>query len=111
MIMVMDPVARATYERDLDFALAGSFPASDPLPWTLGMSDASLLARTELLPRPRAAVVEVVLDARSSRYRRLSSLAEVFALAMLVPIGILLVGLPIVAAVRATVAIVMRLNP
>jgi hypothetical protein len=32
-----NPISRAAYERELDLALAASFPASDPLPWTLGV--------------------------------------------------------------------------
>lgn len=35
---LMNRISRAQYERELDLALAASFPASDPLPWTLGVA-------------------------------------------------------------------------
>lgn len=35
-----DALTRAEYERELDITLAGSFPASDPPPWTLGVAAA-----------------------------------------------------------------------
>jgi DNA-binding NtrC family response regulator len=35
-----DALTRAEFERELDVTLAGSFPASDPPPWTLGVAPA-----------------------------------------------------------------------
>ncbi len=105
-VALMDGDTRAEYEHDIDVALAGSFPASDPLPWTLGVSE----MREPHLARPHAAAEDVIVDSSAAR-RRLASFAELFGLLMLVPIAILLIGMPIAAAVRAAVAVVMRLNP
>lgn len=55
--------------------------------------------------------IDVIVDPRASfGYGRLVSVAEAIALAALVPIGILAIGIPIVAAIRAAVAVVLRLN-
>ena len=110
-VELMDRVTRVEYERELDLALAGSFPAGAPVPWTPGVARQPQAIRTDRLPRPRAAASDVIVDHRAAfGYRRLVSIAEVMALAALVPIGILLIGLPIVAAVRAAVSVVLRLN-
>ena len=110
-VELMDRVARAEYEREIDVALAGSFPASDPLPWTLGVAMQPETIRTDRLPRPRAAASDVIIDPRAALgYRRLVGVAEAMALLALVPIAILLIGLPIVAAIRAAVSVVLRLN-
>ena len=106
-VTLLDRQTRAEYEHDIDVALAGSFPASDPLPWTLGVPDTREVTHQRM---PRAARVDVIVGG-SATSRRLRSFAELFGLLMLVPIAILLIGLPIAAAVRAAVAVVMRLNP
>jgi len=111
-VELMDPAARAEYEREIDLALAGSFPASDPLPWTLGVAMAPEAMRTDRYPLPRAAAVDVIVDARAAfGYRRRASIAEAMFLVALVPLAILLIGLPIVAAIRAAVSVVLRLTP
>jgi hypothetical protein len=108
-VELMDRITRATYERELEVALAGSFPASDPLPWTLG---AALEAPPRQLPRPRPAATDVVFDpAAAFGYNRLIGVVEGFGLAILIPIGIVLIGLRIVAALRAAVSVVLRLIP
>jgi hypothetical protein len=109
MVELKDRVGRADYERELDLALAGSFPASDPLPWTLGIAAEPQMASSVRQTRPRAAASDVIIDSRSFG-RRLATVVEVIALAALVPIAILLIGLPIVAAIRATVAVALRMN-
>ena len=107
----MDQVTRAEYERELDLALAGSFPASDPLPWTLGLAMEPVAFRSGHVPRPRASAVDVIVDPRAAfGYGRLVSVAEAIALVALVPVAILAIGLPIAAAIRAAVAVVLRLN-
>jgi DNA-binding NtrC family response regulator len=42
-------ITRAEYERELDAAIADSFPASDPPPWTFGQS---VIARMEAQVAP-----------------------------------------------------------
>jgi hypothetical protein len=109
-VQLKERVTRAAYDRELDFALAASFPASDPLPWTLGVAVPHEVARVDRIPRPRAAATDVIVESRTPGLRRLASVAEAFALAALVPVAILLIGLPIVAAIRATAAVVARLG-
>jgi hypothetical protein len=109
-VALMDLTTRAAYEHEIDVALAGSFPASDPLPWTLGAAMAPEAIRMDRLARPRAAASDVMVDARAFGHRGFASVAEAICLAALVPIGILLIGLPIVGAIRAAVAVVLRMN-
>ena len=98
-------LTRAEYERELDAAIAGSFPASDPLPWTLGapswMDQEATVPKTGSAP----AVTEVIL--RDDGYRvggfRLASLGEAIALAAMVPFAILIAGVPVVALVWGVV--------
>jgi len=51
-------LTRAEYERELDAAIADSFPASDPLPWTLGASSWMEFEP----PRPKAARIPAVTE-------------------------------------------------
>jgi hypothetical protein len=93
-------LTRAEYERELDAVIAGSFPASDPPPWTLGASSWMDLAA----PIPKAgsvpSVTEVIVG---DGYRvggvRLANLGEAIALTAMVPLAILTVGAPLVALV------------
>lgn len=100
----IDTSARARYEREIDVALAGSFPASDPLPWTLGFAVEPEVVMSEPLPRPRAHAVDVVVSASRSAHRG-RAIAEVIGFALLVPVGILLIGVPIAAVVRAVLSV------
>lgn len=91
-------LTRAEYERELDAAIAGSFPASDPPPWTLGASPWMDLE----VPVPKTGTGQVVTEVIvRDGYRvggvRLASLGEAFALAATVPLGILIAGVPVVA--------------
>ena len=43
-----DALTRAEFERELDVTLAGSFPASDPPPWTFGVSSTDFDERDRL---------------------------------------------------------------
>jgi len=93
-------LTRTEYERELDAAIAGSFPASDPPPWTLGASSWMELEapspRTGTLP----AVTEVMVgDAYRVGGVRLASLGEAIALAAMVPLAILIAGVPVVALI------------
>lgn len=93
-------LTRAEYERELDAALAGSFPASDPPPWTLGASRWMDFAA----PVPKTGTAQVVTEVIvRDGYRvggvRLASLGEAFALAATVPLAILIAGLPVAVLV------------
>lgn len=84
----------ARYERELDRALAGSFPASDPPPWTLGVTHST----DSVFAAARPAAVDVVIR---EGYRlggtRLASLGEAIAMVAMLPVAILIAGLPVVA--------------
>ena len=72
-------LTRAEYERELDAAIAGSFPASDPPPWTLGASPWMDFAA----PVPKTGTAKVVTEVIvRDGYRvggvHLASLAEAF---------------------------------
>ena len=89
--------SRAEYESDVDLTLAGSFPASDPPPWTFGVSSGFDFDGV-VVPLPIPAQVDLVIG-RSRRFggSRLSSVAEAIGMVALVPLGILIVGVPFVA--------------
>ena len=103
----IDTSPRARYEHEIDVALAGSFPASDPLPWTLGFAVEPEVMMSEPLPRPRADAIDVVVSASRSS-RRARAIAEVIGFTLLVPVAILLLGAPIAAAVRAVLSLLSR---
>lgn len=108
-------------ERAVDQTLADSFPASDPPPWTLGIahpySEAQAFPRVPLSsadavrdegPQPRGGANGVVIVQGGSRSQRtmiqwLATLAGAMGVALLVPIAILIVGLPVVLVVRGVV--------
>lgn len=95
--------SRADYESDVDLALAGSFPASDPPPWTFGVSSGFDFDGL-VIPLPIPAQVDLVIGG-SRRFggSRLSSVAEVIGMVALVPLGILIAGVPIAAVGWAVV--------
>jgi hypothetical protein len=93
-------ITRAEYERELDAAIAGSFPASDPPPWTLGAS--SWMDLEVAVPKAGsvpAVTEEIVRDGSRVGGVRLASLGEAMALTAMVPLAILIAGLPVVALV------------
>lgn len=108
---------RLAEERALDLVLADSFPASDPPSWTLGVArpkwhgDASAdsgdsRVREDADPAPATiGVVDVALPRYPTRslLQRLGAVAGAAGLALLAPLAILLVGLPIALAVRGLV--------
>jgi hypothetical protein len=89
--------SRAEYENDVDMTVTGSFPASDPPPWTFGVSSGFNFDGL-LVPLPIPARVDVVTGG-SRRFggSRLSSVAEATGMVALIPIGILMAGVPIAA--------------
>ena len=102
-------LTRAEYERELDTTLAGSFPASDPPSWTLGASPwMDLEAR---IPRPVPAAIDVIIrDGYRVAGIRLAGLSEAIALAAMVPLAILIVGVPLVALVWGIASAITRLT-
>lgn len=106
---------RASYgaERALDEVLADSFPASDPPSWTLGVeaperpADASSAVSARATgPKSHDAVRVDVADVSPQGatgrliLRGVATLAGAVGIALLVPLAILLVGLPIVLVIR-----------
>ena len=110
-----DERARYAAERALDQVLADSFPASDPPPWTLGVTRpeparrasssearAGGPAKSDHLELGKIDVLDVSFppDTRWPFLRALASLAGAAGIALLVPFVILLVGSPVALAVR-----------
>jgi hypothetical protein len=111
---------RLAAEQALDAALADSFPASDPPSWNPGLarpspavgserhaeyseSAAQSDARTcasDILDASRPG------DAARTFLKGLVSLAGAASIALLVPVAILLVGLPVVVAVRGVLEVI-----
>ena len=93
-------LSRTEYEKEVDVTLAGSFPASDPPSWTFGASP-WMAVGTAMVERPVAAAGDVVIAGGSHRLGgiRLASIGEAIGLTAALPLGILLVGVPIVALV------------
>ena len=105
-----DALTRTEYERELDRTLAGSFPASDPPPWTFGASP--WRERDDTAARaPIPAAIDVVFqDSHRFAGMRLASLGEAIALAATVPLAILIAGVPVVALVWGIASVVAWLT-
>jgi hypothetical protein len=91
-------LTRAEYERELDAAIAGSFPASDPPPWTLGASP-WMDFEAPATPVPVPAAIDVVHDDRGFAGSRLAGLGEAMAMTAMLPLAILIAGVPVMALV------------
>lgn len=92
-------LTRADYERELDITLAGSFPASDPPPWTLGVASADdFFGAAGHVPIP-AAIDVVFKDGHRVGGTRLAALGEAIALVATIPIAILIAGVPVLVLV------------
>jgi hypothetical protein len=92
-------LTRAEYERELDAAIDGSFPASDPPPWTFGASPWMGTAAPIVQPPVPAAIDVIHRDGRRVGGIRLASLGEAIALVATVPLAILIAGVPVIALV------------
>ena len=88
-----DGVTRADFEHEVDLALAGSFPASDPPPWTLGAVPPTFATVPDPPGTASPAAVDVVIAA-GDRYR-LRGVVEAIGLVALLPLGVLFAALPI----------------
>ena len=90
-------LTRAQYERELNRALAGSVPASDPPPWTFGVSR-SPDSSDSVFAAARAAEVDVVIgERRRFGGTGLASLGEAIAMVATIPLAILIAGMPVIA--------------
>ena len=98
-MQTQDALTRAEYERELDMTLAGSFPASDPPPWTLGASWWRDVEDTVVAAPVPAAIDVVFRESRRFGGTRLASLGEAIALVATIPLAILIAGVPVVALV------------
>lgn len=101
MVNVMNTLTREEMDREIDLAVAGSFPASDPPPWTLGATAPGESISPPQAPVARtAAAVDVVVDTTRAR-RRAATLLEVVALSALIPVGLFIAAAPFLLAVWA----------
>lgn len=88
-------------EREIDLAVAGSFPASDPPPWTLGATPPAPPVPVRHSPAAIApAAIDVVIAAGRGR-RRARTVVEALVLTALLPAGILVVAAPVLFAAWA----------
>lgn len=111
---------RLAAEQALDATLADSFPASDPPSWNPGFARPSPAVGSERHAEHSASVVgrdartsasDIIDESRPISADRtflqgLMSLAGAAGIALLVPFAILLVGLPVVVAVRGVLEVI-----
>jgi hypothetical protein len=96
--MTTHVMTREDMDREIDLATAGSFPASDPPPWTLGATPA--VPPMPRLHSPAAiapAAIDVVIAAGGAR-RSFTSVIEVMAMTALIPVGIFVAAAPVLLA-------------
>jgi hypothetical protein len=110
---------RLAAELALDQVLVDSFPASDPPSWNPGIALLKPTLGSNSRPEPAGAVADAEAPARASDIidvsrgsdgdrtflQSLVSLAGAAGIALLVPLVILFVGLPIVLSVRGVLAL------
>lgn len=94
-------MTREEMDREIDLAVAGSFPASDPPPWTLGATPpAPPMPRSHSPAAIAPAAVDVVIAAGGTR-QKIASLVGLIAMGALIPAGVFVVATPVLAAVWA----------
>lgn len=96
-----DRLTRAEFEREVDLVLAGSFPASDPPPWTLGAAPQNFDAAAKRSAGVAPAAVDVVIA--SDDWRGTATFAEAVGLVALLPFGVLIAAV-IIRAGDAAIA-------
>jgi hypothetical protein len=89
-------------DREIDLALTGSFPASDPPPWTLGAAP-----EPPVPSPPPAAVAPAAIDVVIAAGPRTgaASMLEALAMTALIPVGVLIVAAPLLLAAWAIAAL------
>ncbi len=100
-------------ERKLDEVLVDSFPASDPPPWTFGR----LAAAPQEGPRPprqdedewSCHTTVIVPGGSRTAWQWLTSGVGAIGVAMVIPIVILILGIPLALATHAMIDVVIRL--
>ena len=110
---------RLAVERAIDDVLADSFPASDPPSWNPGVArldpvvravghDVAIVAGStaDAGRADRGVDVSRPMSAERTFLQGLVSLAGAAGIALLVPVAILLVGLPVVFAVRGVLEVI-----
>ena len=90
-------------DREIDLAVAGSFPASDPPPWTLGATPETPVAAHSPMARSPAAIDVVIATGRGRR--RLAGILEVLGLTALISVGVFVAAAPFLLAAWAFGAI------
>ena len=108
---------RLAVERRIDDVLADSFPASDPPSWNPGVArpdpvvspfghEVALAAASTADTGRASRGVDVSRSAERTFVQGLVSFAGASGIALLVPFAILLVGLPVVLAVRGVLEVI-----
>ena len=96
-----DRLTRAEFEREVDLVLAGSFPASDPPSWTLGVASPNVGAAARGSARVAPSAVDVVIA--SDDRRGIAAIVEAIGLVTLLLLGVLVVA-AIIRAAGAAIA-------
>ena len=103
--MTAQVMTREEMDREIDLAAAGSFPASDPPPWTLGATpSAPPMPRTHSPAAIAPAAIDVVIAAGRGR-RNAAAMAEALIATALIPVGIFAVAAPFLVGAWAIRAI------
>ena len=97
----------------MDDTLAASFPASDPPAWNPGLAHPGYVENAREPGEVRPPVAHDRRPYRSGRtfLQSLVSLAGAAGIVLLIPVAILLVGLPVALAIRGVLELVLFFVP